>query len=92
MGIKFSCRQSPSGYKHGMCYRDEIFDVIKRCGGPLKIKDESAGTIESDRTPYKWPRVGIPERHWSLITRLSGVEAPELHELNERARQESCSA
>lgn len=35
---------------------------------------------------YKWPRIGIPEKHWPLVIELTGRSPNELHDANERAR------
>ena len=62
-----------------------VDEIIKDCGGPARITDESGGEI-GRWAPYKWSKSGIPEQHWTLIRHLSGVTAEQLHEANERSR------
>ncbi|WP_375142885.1 hypothetical protein [Pelagibacterium sp. 26DY04] len=35
---------------------------------------------------YKWPKIGIPDRHWPTIIRLAGCTAQDLFEANLAAR------
>lgn len=77
----------------------EILSVLERCGGAVAIWRASQDTrnpIGNYRTPYKWARLGVPERHWALIRELSGVGPDELHNMNERIRAqqggETCAA
>jgi hypothetical protein len=62
-----------------------IQDIISKCGGPEKIANASDGKI-SLWAPQKWHRIGIPETHWSLISKLCGATPEQLHELNEAVR------
>lgn len=62
-----------------------VDQIIKRCGGPARITDDSDGDV-GRWAPYKWSKIGIPEQHWALIRSLSGVTVEQLHEANELAR------
>ena len=64
-------------------------EIIKLAGGPAKIADESAGAIKADAV-YKWPKIGIPDRHWPIIVKLAPDVTPQmLFEANLAARSTS---
>jgi len=64
-----------------------IRDIIKRAGGASAIAAAAPAdapvTIEA---VYKWPKIGIPDRHWPWIMQLAGVTADELLTANVAAR------
>ena len=62
-----------------------IPEIIKRAGGPPAIERESGGSVTAEAA-YKWPKIGIPDRHWSLIMRLTAVTADQLFRANQAAR------
>lgn len=57
-----------------------ITDIIRRCGG-AKVVAREAERVSVDAV-YKWTKIGIPDRHWPLVIRLSGVTADELVQAN----------
>lgn len=62
-----------------------IPDLIKRAGGATAIQRGSRGEV-SAAAVYKWPKIGIPDRHWPLIISLTGATADELLSANQIAR------
>lgn len=62
-----------------------VSEIIKSAGGAVKIAAESEGEITADAV-YKWPKIGIPDRHWPLIIRLSNATPAELMAANVVAR------
>lgn len=58
-----------------------IAEIIKAAGGPGAIADASAGTVKKDAV-YKWPTIGIQDRHWHLLMGLTEVTAEELFQAN----------
>lgn len=60
-------------------------DIIKDAGGPAAIAAASDGTLTIDAV-YKWPGIGIPDRHWTLVMPLSGATADEMLAANVAAR------
>lgn len=62
-----------------------IPEIIDRAGGAITIAKESDSGISADAV-YKWPKIGIPDRHWPLVMRLSGVSADEMLAANVEAR------
>ncbi len=63
--------------------------LIASAGGPAAIQRASLATpspIKSERTPYKWAALGVPEKHWSLLRGLCGATPDELHAMNEELR------
>lgn len=63
-----------------------VADIIKDCGGAARIAEESRGAIKKDAV-YKWPTIGVPDRHWPLLRRLTTVTPEELFEANVAARE-----
>lgn len=59
--------------------------IIKRAGGAVAIASETKGELSADAV-YKWPKIGIPDRHWPLVMRLSGASADEMLAANVAAR------
>lgn len=60
-------------------------EIIKAAGGARGIEDASSGEIKRDAV-YKWPQIGIPDRHWELVIRLALSSAEELYQANLAAR------
>ena len=65
-------------------------DIIKAAGGPSAIADASEGRIKVDAI-YKWPSIGIPDRHWPLVLPLAGASAEEMMLANIAARSTKAS-
>lgn len=62
-----------------------VADIIKRAGGAPAIETASDGEVKAGAV-YKWPKIGVPDRHWPLLMRLSGASADELLTANIAAR------
>jgi hypothetical protein len=78
----------------------DIRTIIKLAGnGPSVARAARAIAEASRRTEFevtaeavvRWPRYSIPERHWPLITAMSGgqITATELHQANVALRSRS---
>lgn len=63
-----------------------VSDIIKDCGGAARIAEASGGAIKKDAV-YKWPTIGVPDRHWPLLRKLTNVTPQELYEANVAARR-----
>lgn len=60
-----------------------IQDIIERAGGPEKI----AGAIGAKHWAVrKWPKNGIPEKHWAALRGLTDIPIEQLHAANELIR------
>jgi hypothetical protein len=59
--------------------------ILEHAGGPTKIAEASAGAISVEAV-YKWSKIGIPDRHWSILMGLCDVTADELYAANLAAR------
>jgi hypothetical protein len=69
-----------------------IWEIIRRCGGVRAIAEAVAsgepGDLERKRWAiHKWPKNGIPERHWAALMSLGDITVEELHAANEALRQ-----
>jgi len=62
-----------------------ISEIIKAAGGAKAIEAASCGSITTDAV-YKWPGIGIPDRHWETIIPLAGSSPDELYAANIAAR------
>src|ERR1700761_6940834 len=62
-----------------------VSDILRMAGGAVAIERESQGGVKT-AAAYKWVKGGIPDRHWPLIIRLSGVTADALLAANVAAR------
>jgi hypothetical protein len=62
-----------------------VKEILDAAGGPGKIADASAGAVSIEAV-YKWPKIGIPDRHWPCIMGLCDVTADELLAANVAAR------
>ena len=65
-----------------------IPDIIKRSGGAVAIEIASQGEVKAAAV-YKWSKIGVPDRHWPLLMRLSGATAQELLAANVSIRSPS---
>ena len=65
-----------------------ISEIIKLAGGASAIERESGGSVTAEAA-YKWPKIGIPDRHWPLIMRLTRATADQLFRANVVARAPS---
>jgi hypothetical protein len=63
-----------------------VAQIISDAGGAAAIADASQGAIKKDAV-YKWPTIGIQDRHWPLLMSLTEVSAEELFAANQAARQ-----
>ena len=63
-------------------------EIIKAAGGARQISAASNGALTPDAV-YKWPVIGIPDRHWPMLMRLTKVSVDELFAANLAARQET---
>jgi len=68
-----------------------VQDIIELCGGRDAIANEAAAREQalSAWAVKKWPRNGIPEKHWELIRALSGVSVETIYEANNALRTAS---
>lgn len=62
-----------------------IAQIIKQAGGATAIADASSGAIKKDAV-YKWPAIGVPDRHWPILIERAGVTAEQLYAANLAAR------
>ena len=66
----------------------DVRQIIKDAGGPEKISAASGkrGPAVSVKGVYNWVRIGIPEKHWPLLLKLSRASADELYRANRLLR------
>ena len=59
------------------------------CGGPDKVADASKGTDHpiTAEAALKWYRNGIPERHWPLVRKLTGLAVDQIYAANRVVEQ-----
>ena len=62
-----------------------VRSIIASAGGAAAIETASNGSLQRGAV-YKWPQIGIPDRHWPLLMRLSGASADEMLAANQLAR------
>jgi len=62
-----------------------IKDIITDAGGPKAITAEANDAFAIDAV-YKWPTIGIPDRHWPILIKLAATSPDELFEANRLAR------
>jgi hypothetical protein len=67
-----------------------VSDIIEAAGGAKGIASESNGSVSAEAV-YKWPRIGIPDRHWPLVMPLAQATAAEMLAANIAARSPSPS-
>jgi hypothetical protein len=68
-----------------------IREIIEAAGGPSAIAEASSGSVTVEAV-YKWPKIGIPDRHWTFILPLAGATADEMLAANVAARAETAEA
>lgn len=69
-----------------MATKHSVTEIIELAGGAAVIAGASRGRIKKDAV-YKWPNIGIPDRHWPIIIRLADVSPDELYFANCKARK-----
>ena len=62
-----------------------VVQIIEAAGGARAISTASNGTISADAV-YKWPQIGIQDRHWEILIRLANASPDELYAANCAAR------
>lgn len=50
--------------------RPSVGDILKLAGGVPAIAAASDGRLTTDAV-YKWPKIGIPDRHWPHLIDLA---------------------
>lgn len=68
-----------------------VREIIEAAGGPMVIAAASEGSVTAEAV-YKWPRIGIPDRHWTFILPLARATADEMMAANVAARSETAEA
>ncbi|WP_245892890.1 carph-isopro domain-containing protein [Devosia naphthalenivorans] len=74
-----------SSMTEGMDSTLTLAEIIKKAGGPAAIAEASGGGIKKDAV-YKWPSIGVPDRHWQILIERAGVTAEQLYAANLEAR------
>ncbi len=74
-----------------------VHAIIRKAGGVDEIARESAATDATTGKPigkpigadavHKWRRNGIPEEHWGLIIKLTGLDVETIYEANAELRR-----
>lgn len=70
-----------------------IDQIIKDAGGARAISEASGPVDDAGKRPisydavYKWSKIGIPDRHWSLVMSLTETTADELFQANLSTRE-----
>ena len=62
-----------------------VDEIIRDAGGARAIHEASEGDITRDAV-YKWPSIGIPDRHWPILIKLARSTPDELFQANLIAR------
>lgn len=62
-----------------------IAEIIHAAGGFARIAEASNGAVTIDAV-YKWPKIGIPDRHWPVVIPLANSSAEEMLAANVAAR------
>jgi len=65
-------------------------EIIEAAGGPKAIEEASGGSIRRDAV-YKWPIIGVRDRHWHILIELAGACPEELYRANLVARDQICA-
>lgn len=77
-----------------------VRDIIKACGGAPRIAEESKRLHALDPTTYRvaglkavynWPNSGIPEWHWFVVMRLSGLAEKDIFKANREREKEKAT-
>ncbi len=64
-----------------------ISDIIKAAGGARAIELATGGAISKDAV-YKWPTIGIVDRHWPILIERAGTTPEELYMANKLVRSD----
>jgi hypothetical protein len=83
--VSVSEETSVAASNHRHIDTKSIPEIIKAAGGAKAIHEASNGAVTRDAV-YKWPSIGIPDRHWVLLMSLTETSAEELHLANRLAR------
>lgn len=71
-----------------------VAEIIERCGGAPRISAAISATGDGEITTdavYKWRRVGIQDRHWPVLMRLTPLTADELLNANIAVRRDAAA-
>lgn len=68
-----------------------VADIIRDAGGPSAIASKSEGSISIEAV-YKWSKIGIPDRHWSVVLPMAHATAEEMLSANIAARSKEQAA
>lgn len=63
-----------------------VAQIVKMAGGAEAIAEASGGAFKKDAV-YKWPSIGIPDRHWQILMDRAGVSEAQLYAANLAARE-----
>lgn len=71
-----------------------VHEIIHSCGGPEKIEAaaNARGTKLTLWAVKKWMQNGIPEKHWALVTQLSGTGIDVIYGANSALRASQTEA
>lgn len=61
-----------------------VREIIQKAGGPKAIAEASEDTDYpvGVYAVHKWRRRGIPDEHWELLRRLTGVPVATIYKVN----------
>lgn len=61
-----------------------VREIIRKAGGPKAIAEASEDTAYpvGIYAVHKWRRRGIPDEHWELLKRLTGVPVATIYKVN----------
>lgn len=78
-----------------------VRDLIKLCGGAPRIAEESKRLNKAQpatyrvaglKAIYKWAEGGIPQWHWPVVMKLSGVTETEIYQANRDLEKKAFNA
>jgi hypothetical protein len=71
-----------------------VKQIVERAGGASAIARaaEERGVKLKVFAVYKWSKIGIPQKHWTLVTSMSQVSAQQIFEANERLKSAPAEA
>ena len=70
-----------------------VEEIIKAAGNGTSMSSGAQAICETsdiDISPaaiYKWPKIGIPDRYWPVIIKLTGATPDDLYQANVEARR-----
>jgi hypothetical protein len=67
--------------------RRTIPELIEGAGGPAAIVRALDNAISVEAV-YKWPKIGIPDRHWPVLIPMALSDAEEMMAANIKARNQ----